>query len=213
MNAEGRWQGQLDPPLSARGEAQARALAARLRARAPAAGFARLVCSDLRRAQQTASYIGSALGLTPQPLLGLREIAAGCWSGLMPAEIARRWPQEFAHFQSGSFKHPAGDGETRHQAQTRVHQTLTTLDAEPPPTAPILVVTHGGVLGLLGGRGFLGNGEMCWVARPGDEWRVLDAPPPPPSPSRPSPSPPAPSSRPSPVTNPRVRTPSVQTLR
>lgn len=85
-NAEGRYQGQEDIPLSAVGEAQAAALADRLRG----LPVARAVASPLSRARRTAEI---ALG-ERAPMLttdaGLMEIAHGDWEGLLSAEIRER---------------------------------------------------------------------------------------------------------------------------
>jgi phosphoserine phosphatase len=85
-NAEGRYQGQEDIPLSPVGEAQAAALAARL----VDVPIARAVASPLSRARRTAEI---ALGdrsamLATDP--GLMEIAHGEWEGLLAAEIRER---------------------------------------------------------------------------------------------------------------------------
>ncbi|HSR64630.1 MAG TPA: histidine phosphatase family protein [Xanthomonadaceae bacterium] len=86
-NAEGRYQGQEDIPLSAVGEAQARALGERLRE----LRIDRAVASPLGRALRTAQL---ALGESRQPLLttdaGLMEIAHGAWEGLLAGEIRER---------------------------------------------------------------------------------------------------------------------------
>ncbi|MGH8085190.1 MAG: histidine phosphatase family protein [Lysobacter sp.] len=87
-NAEGRYQGQSDIPLSPVGEAQARALGERLRD----VPIARAVASPLGRARQTAEF---ALGerramLSTDP--GLMEIAHGTWEGLLASEIDARDP-------------------------------------------------------------------------------------------------------------------------
>ena len=85
-NAEGRYQGQEDIPLSPVGEAQATALAARLRE----VPIARAVASPLSRARRTAEI---ALGDRASMLTtdaGLMEIAHGEWEGLLAAEIHER---------------------------------------------------------------------------------------------------------------------------
>ena len=86
-NAEGRYQGQTDIPLSPTGEAQARALGERLRA----VRIDRAVASPLARARRTAEL---ALGTARAGLLatdpGLAEIAHGDWEGLLAAEIRAR---------------------------------------------------------------------------------------------------------------------------
>ena len=86
-NAEGRYQGQEDIPLSPVGEAQARALGARL----ADVRIDRAVASPLSRARTTAEYaLGDArreaLALEP----GLMEIAHGTWEGLLASEIRDR---------------------------------------------------------------------------------------------------------------------------
>ena len=86
-NAEGRYQGQEDIPLSPVGEAQARALGARL----ADVRIDRAVASPLSRARATAEFaLGDArrdaLGLDP----GLMEIAHGTWEGLLASEIRER---------------------------------------------------------------------------------------------------------------------------
>ncbi|GAB2609523.1 histidine phosphatase family protein [Novilysobacter erysipheiresistens] len=87
-NAEGRYQGQSDIPLSPVGEGQARALGERLRE----VPITRAVASPLGRARQTAEF---ALGerramLSTDP--GLMEIAHGTWEGLLASEIDARDP-------------------------------------------------------------------------------------------------------------------------
>ena len=86
-NAEGRYQGREDIPLSATGEAQARALGERLRQ----VRIDRAVASPLARARRTAEL---ALGEARAPMLGfdegLVEIAHGAWEGLLASEIRQR---------------------------------------------------------------------------------------------------------------------------
>jgi broad specificity phosphatase PhoE len=88
-NAEGRYQGQEDIPLSPVGEAQARALGDRLRG----VHIDRAVASPLSRALRTAEL---ALGEQRVGLLttdaGLKEIAHGEWEGLLAHEIHARDP-------------------------------------------------------------------------------------------------------------------------
>ena len=86
-NAEGRYQGQEDIPLSPVGEAQARSLGVRLRH----VHIDRAVASPLQRALRTAEL---ALGEDRVGLLttdaGLKEIAHGEWEGLLASEIRER---------------------------------------------------------------------------------------------------------------------------
>lgn len=83
-NAEGRYQGQIDIPLSAVGERQAALLAERL----AGVHITRAVASPLSRARRTAEIAlgGSrAAMLTLEP--ELMEIAHGSWEGKLASEI------------------------------------------------------------------------------------------------------------------------------
>jgi probable phosphoglycerate mutase len=86
-NAEGRYQGQEDIPLSAVGIAQATALGERLRD----VRIDRAVASPLARARRTAEL---ALGDARVAQLalddGFKEIAHGDWEGLLASEIRER---------------------------------------------------------------------------------------------------------------------------
>lgn len=83
-NADGRWQGQADPPLTARGRAQARAAAAAL------PPVDRVVASDLRRAHDTAVLLAGDRPVAVD--VDLRERDAGAFSGLRRREIHERHP-------------------------------------------------------------------------------------------------------------------------
>ncbi len=84
-NAEGRWQGQADPPLSDRGREQAR-IAARV---LPAVD--RVTASDLRRARDTAEHLAGP-DLVVAVDRRLRERDAGAFSGLRRSDIHERHP-------------------------------------------------------------------------------------------------------------------------
>ena len=88
-NAEGRYQGQIDIPLSATGESQATELGKRL----AHMEITRAVASPLSRARRTAELaLGEARAsmLTLDP--DLQEIAHGEWEGLLASEIHDRDP-------------------------------------------------------------------------------------------------------------------------
>lgn len=163
-NAEGRWQGQTDAPLSQRGLAQARALAEVLRRTPEAACCERLVSSDLRRAVQSAEVIGRVLGLTPELDAGLREGDAGAWSGLRFSEVEARWPETFARFRGGEETLKMPGGESRLQVRGRARAVLEPL-YEDARRAAVLVVSHGGVLRALCPGLTLGNAEAHWLKR------------------------------------------------
>ena len=88
-NAEGRYQGQVDIPLSAVGEAQAHALGERL----ADVRIDRAIASPLSRARRTAELaLGEARASMLQLDEGLAEIAHGEWEGLLASEIGEKDP-------------------------------------------------------------------------------------------------------------------------
>jgi broad specificity phosphatase PhoE len=133
-NAEGRWQGHADPPLSALGVLQAKSAAAALGA------LDAIVASDLTRAIQTAGTIAGELGFGPvETDARLREVDAGEWTGLTRDEIEVAWPGFLAEHRRPpafeSWEHVAG----------RAAQALRDL-ARRHPGGEVLVVSHSGVV-------------------------------------------------------------------
>ncbi|MEZ5321519.1 MAG: histidine phosphatase family protein [Microthrixaceae bacterium] len=86
-NAEGRWQGRADPPLTSKGIEQAKAASLAL-------GVVDAVfCSPLQRARATAQAFANHLGLTEAiEVDGFAERDAGEWEGLTRVEIEQRYP-------------------------------------------------------------------------------------------------------------------------
>ncbi len=157
-NADGRWQGQADPPLSPLGERQAEAAAAGVDER-----IAGIWTSDLARARRTAELLAAGLGAgSPRLDPRLRERDVGEWSGLTRAEIEARWPGYLAARRS-----PAG-WEPDERLAERVVAVLGEI-AGGGQTA--LVVTHGGVLRTL--ERHLGA-EPETVPNLGGRWIVVD---------------------------------------
>jgi broad specificity phosphatase PhoE len=162
-NAEHRWQGWADPPLSPLGEEQARAAAAEM----AGVHLDGVVSSDLRRARRTAEIIADHLGLAPvegEP--GLRERDVGQWSGLTGDQIEDHWPGAVQAWRAGELTRPPG-GESDRRMARRVLEVLYRLVDR--PVEALLVVTHGGVLRLLDRR--LGvesgpSGHLCgrWLS-------------------------------------------------
>jgi broad specificity phosphatase PhoE len=136
-NAQSRWQGQADPPLSALGERQAEEAAERL---AEIESITAVWTSDLARARRTAELIASRLdieGVREEPRLRERDV--GSWSGLTRAEIEERWPGYLAARRAP----PDFEGDTELLART-----LAGLSAavDGSGAGDVLVVTHGGVV-------------------------------------------------------------------
>jgi probable phosphoglycerate mutase len=158
-NADGRWQGQADPPLSRLGEEQAR----------QAAGSSELdrldavESSDLERARRSAHIIAAGR-VAPRCDPRWRERHAGAWEGLTRAAIEARWPGFLA-----SHRRPAG-WEEDDAVSARALAALAELGAHLDGGVG-LVVTHGGVIRAIERR--LGAGDLP-VPNLGGVWVVLD---------------------------------------
>jgi broad specificity phosphatase PhoE len=136
-NAQSRWQGQADPPLSPLGERQAEEAAERLAQTDP---IASIWTSDLVRARRTAEVIAAHLGISrvhDEPRLRERDV--GSWSGLTREQIEERWPGYLAARRSP----PDFEGDAELLARTRAGLMAAVRDNE---QGDVLVVTHGGVV-------------------------------------------------------------------
>jgi len=156
-NADGRWQGQADPPLSELGMLQA-AHAARAIGAVDA-----IMASPLQRARRTAEIIAAALGYEPVVVVdGLMERSAGQWEGLTRAEIEERFPGYLAEG-----RRPPGWEDD----DALFERVLGALDAvhRVCPGGEVVVVTHGGVIMNLERR--LGD-ERGRIANVGGRWLV-----------------------------------------
>lgn len=144
-NLQGRLQGQLDSPLTERGEAQARALGLRLAGH----DVARIVTSDLPRALRTARMIAGecAAHVTPETHPGLRERHFGVLQGLRVEELS---PGDLRHYErsrdDSDYRVPTG--ESRTDVWERSVPVLEAIGRANPGRV-VLVVTHGGVLSAL----------------------------------------------------------------
>jgi probable phosphoglycerate mutase len=141
-NAANRWQGQTDVPLNDRGRAQARAVAAALRA----VGVAAIVASDMSRAHETATIIGAELAVPVAYVdSALRERSFGCFEGLTREECERLHPEAWRLWKDE--RRPPDGAEAHEQLTLRAVEAIERVARQVArDNAPALVVTHGGVL-------------------------------------------------------------------
>jgi broad specificity phosphatase PhoE len=159
-NADGRWQGQADPPLSDLGVDQAAAAAdSEL-----VVGVRALYSSDLERARRTAQLLGVRLGLDPVVDERLRERHAGTWEGRTRAEIEAGWP---GFLESG--ERPDGY-EADASVLARVLAALAAIAAA--HDGDVLVVTHGGVVRTV--ERHLGGDAAGLIPNLGGRWLLHD---------------------------------------
>lgn len=138
-NPEHRFIGQTDVPLTDIGKAQVRALTERL----VGLPITRVVSSDLERCRATVAPTAAALGLEPSADPRLREVDNGEWNGLLSDEIAARWPDLFARYQSGEdIVRPRGEDWAT--VTRRVTEALDEVVGSSRADDVVLVGTHAG---------------------------------------------------------------------
>jgi probable phosphoglycerate mutase len=150
--------GQGDPALRPEGEAQARAVAERLKQHAIDA----IYVTTMQRTHQTAAPLAAALGITPRVEPDLREVFLGEWDG---GEFRFRAAENDPAIVRAREKECWGElpgAETFIQLQTRVVRGLHRIAAAHPDQL-VAVVVHGGVVGAAlshatGSRNFGFNG-------------------------------------------------------
>jgi broad specificity phosphatase PhoE len=162
-NAERRWQGWADPPLSPEGVAQAEAAAVALQG----VPIHVVVSSDLARARSTAEIIARAAGVGVSIELALRERDVGLWSGLTSDEIEARWPGQLDAYRTNP-EMPFPDGEGADALMRRAMPVLLTIAREDPHGVVAVVVSHGGLIRCV--RLALGGSDRaipglagCWL--------------------------------------------------
>lgn len=136
-NVEGRYQGQADPPLNARGFDQAQELAQRL----VGACIDVLYTSPLRRAADTAKVIAQQLHIPLQTEPRLMEIHQGDWQTRLRSDIETLYPDLFRRWEIDPWEVTPPDGEHLTEIQARVNAAIDDLIRRHPGQC-IGVVTH-----------------------------------------------------------------------
>jgi probable phosphoglycerate mutase len=153
-NAEGRWQGQADPPLTDLGRQQARDAGRALGA------VDAVVSSDLQRAGETARILAEVLGVGPVVVdPDLRERHAGEWEGLTRADIERDWPGYLG-------AEPPVEGQARARS-TGAPAAPRRRERRPPGWESDEALVERGVRALVSIRRLVGAGEVVAVTHGG----------------------------------------------
>lgn len=136
-NAENRYAGSTDIPLSKRGLEQAEQLASW----ASAADLAAIWVSPLLRARETAAPSEHVTGLTARVDSRLREIHFGRGEGLTETEIKQSFPQAFAAFEADPVVHYLPGGEDPRDVALRAIECFREIETM-HKGGRVLVVTH-----------------------------------------------------------------------
>jgi alpha-ribazole phosphatase/probable phosphoglycerate mutase len=143
-NAERRFQGRTDIPLSARGRAQAEALARGLRGYRVRAAYV----SPYRRAVETAEIALRDTGVPQTVLPELRELSLGQWEGCTVEDVRARDGDPYRAWLRAPHDCPPPDGEPLPDVQARVQAAVDRIAAAHPNGDDVLIVAHGGVISV-----------------------------------------------------------------
>ena len=119
-NAEGRFGGHTDTPLSPRGRKQAQATARALASEK----FTAIYSSDLPRAIETASPLAKLVGVPLETTDALRERSVGVMEGLTFEEAAEQHPEQYQALLRRDFEHVLAGGESYRQTLDRASRQL-----------------------------------------------------------------------------------------
>ena len=140
-NAQARWQGQADYPLTEKGRAQASALAERWKSEG--VSFDLAITSTLVRAKETAEIVTSALNVKVENDDIWLERAIGEMEGLTAEEVRQKPRPPYAT----PYDPIGGDGEGDWALYLRAGRALHGLLKR--PAGSYLIVSHGGLLNQL----------------------------------------------------------------
>ena len=142
-NRSGHYQGQLDAPLTANGEDQARAVGRLARTIFAERGEMPFFCSPLGRCRQTAGLLCETGGIDPATIVHdprIQELHCGHWQTSTRKEVRERWPDEVAAYKADVWNYEIpGGGETGPRLLARARAGLAAL----PASGPVLAVRHG----------------------------------------------------------------------
>lgn len=119
-NAEGRFGGHTDTPLSPQGHRQAQATAKALASE----NFAVIYSSDLTRAIETAAPLAKLSGAPLETTESLRERSVGVMEGLTFEEAAEQHPEQYQALLRRDFEHVLLGGESYRQTLDRASRKL-----------------------------------------------------------------------------------------
>jgi probable phosphoglycerate mutase len=169
-NVEGRYQGQLDPPLTEKGRQQAVTTAESL----VSLDFEAIYSSDLARARQTAEALAEKTGLPIQLDSRLREIHQGEWQGVLIDDIRAHWPRQIDGWENDPWTHHPPGGERLQALQTRLFAAIDDI-AACHPQGKVAVFSHKLPIALLKIRYQGYSAEQIWSLLPANgAWEIFE---------------------------------------
>ena len=143
-NAQGRWQGRDDFPLTDLGREQA----AKLRDRFAAEGYrpSHIYSSPLSRTFETAQIASSGWELPIVPVDDLMETDVGVFSGKSWEEVERQMPEVAREFAISRNLDVIDGAETYAQRSDRAQRVVDMVTGRHTDDDSVLVFSHGGII-------------------------------------------------------------------
>ncbi|MDI7186887.1 histidine phosphatase family protein [Leptospira santarosai] len=144
-NKEGRLQGHLEVPITAKGERQAKSIASILENK----GVEILLSSDLKRAKKTSAIVSEILGLDPIFDSDFREVFLGEGQGKLISEVdfyfGKSFWEKWNNQDSAYDKLHFPNGESKQETDLRIRSSLIRI-TELFSDRVIALCTHGFVM-------------------------------------------------------------------
>jgi broad specificity phosphatase PhoE len=144
LNADDRFAGSTDVPLSDQGRLQVTRLSARLEAAPITAAYS----SPMRRTLETAAVVAAPHGLAVTTVDALREIDHGRWEGERRADVQREYPDEYAAWERDPYTCAPLGGESGVHVLERALPALHDI-VQRHAGGSVLVVSHKGTNRLM----------------------------------------------------------------
>lgn len=141
---EKRYKGQMEVPLSKKGELEFEKNGLFLKEKLAETPLSKIYCSDLGRAVKSAEFLGAPFNLMPEVTSGFRERHFGSWEGMSFDEIRAESPEHFDAWAKDPEKFSPPGGESTIDASRRVMPRFYRLVKE-HLNEHIAIVAHGGV--------------------------------------------------------------------
>lgn len=171
-NIDGRYQGQADPPLNARGIQQANVLAEQL----DRMSLELLYTSPLERAKQTAVILSQEFSIEILEEPRLMEIHQGDWQTRLRSEIESLYPDLFREWETNPWHVTPPGGEHLKEVQSRVYAALDDINRL-HQDAKIGIVTHRIPIALIKMRyQFLDPDIVRTIHLPNTYWEEISVP-------------------------------------
>jgi len=142
FNTQGRYQGELDSPLTEVGVQQVQQNAQMLKSLIGNPDEWKIVSSPLGRAMQSTEIICETIGYDVKKVEKderLTEVAVGQWAGLTTKEIESSWPNLFQNTDVYNWYFNAPDGEAYDSVVSRLSAWLKDIQHVPN----VIAISHG----------------------------------------------------------------------